>query len=58
MGERTGSRVFQWVWSYVMIDGVEDGYNRATIDTSTSKGPSLLEFVPQGVISVARMKAM
>ncbi|KAK0368434.1 hypothetical protein CLIM01_14210 [Colletotrichum limetticola] len=20
MGERTGSRVFQWVWSYVMIE--------------------------------------
>ncbi|KAL0939755.1 hypothetical protein CTRU02_206365 [Colletotrichum truncatum] len=19
MGERTGSRVFQWVWSYVMV---------------------------------------
>ncbi len=21
MGERTGSRVFQWVWSYVLKDG-------------------------------------
>ncbi|KAK0370996.1 hypothetical protein CLIM01_11646 [Colletotrichum limetticola] len=28
MGERTGSRVFQWVWSYVLERGlqeVEDG---------------------------------
>ncbi|KAK1516617.1 hypothetical protein CPAR01_16233 [Colletotrichum paranaense] len=24
MGERTGSRVFQWVWSYVMVE-VRDG---------------------------------
>ncbi|KAK1722374.1 uncharacterized protein BDZ83DRAFT_583174, partial [Colletotrichum acutatum] len=23
MGERTGSRVFQWVWSYVMVDDRE-----------------------------------
>ncbi|KAL0930011.1 hypothetical protein CTRU02_211225 [Colletotrichum truncatum] len=22
MGERTGSRVFQWVWSYVTVFGV------------------------------------
>ncbi|KAK1845677.1 hypothetical protein CCHR01_11688 [Colletotrichum chrysophilum] len=22
MGERTGSRVFQWVWSYVLGNGV------------------------------------
>ncbi|KAK0371754.1 hypothetical protein CLIM01_10888 [Colletotrichum limetticola] len=23
MGERTGSRVFQWVWSYVVVRGSE-----------------------------------
>ncbi|KAK0369457.1 hypothetical protein CLIM01_13190 [Colletotrichum limetticola] len=23
MGERTGSRVFQWVWSYVIVLGRE-----------------------------------
>ncbi|KAK0377870.1 hypothetical protein CLIM01_04782 [Colletotrichum limetticola] len=23
MGERTGSRVFQWVWSYVVVDDGE-----------------------------------
>ncbi|KAK0380244.1 hypothetical protein CLIM01_02387 [Colletotrichum limetticola] len=21
MGERTGSRIFQWVWSYVVVEG-------------------------------------
>ncbi|KAK1991216.1 hypothetical protein LX36DRAFT_590958, partial [Colletotrichum falcatum] len=26
MGERTGSRVFQWVWSYVLDRPVEDDY--------------------------------
>ncbi|KAL0941112.1 hypothetical protein CTRU02_203875 [Colletotrichum truncatum] len=26
MGERTGSRVFQWVWSYVLVDSVGDAY--------------------------------
>ncbi|KAL0939082.1 hypothetical protein CTRU02_205692 [Colletotrichum truncatum] len=24
MGERTGSRVFQWVWSYVVLTLAED----------------------------------
>ncbi|KAK0379011.1 hypothetical protein CLIM01_03646 [Colletotrichum limetticola] len=24
MGERTGSRVFQWVWSYVVVGEAED----------------------------------
>ncbi|KAK1955921.1 hypothetical protein LY78DRAFT_728550, partial [Colletotrichum sublineola] len=27
MGERTGSRVSLWVWSYVTEDGVENWYN-------------------------------
>ncbi|KAK2053098.1 hypothetical protein LY76DRAFT_582364 [Colletotrichum caudatum] len=31
MGERTGSRVFQWVWSYVPGSPVEDAYNRTTM---------------------------
>ncbi|KAL0933696.1 hypothetical protein CTRU02_210495 [Colletotrichum truncatum] len=26
MGERTGSRVFQWVWSYVIALAREGGY--------------------------------
>ncbi|KAL0936557.1 hypothetical protein CTRU02_208772 [Colletotrichum truncatum] len=26
MGERTGSRAFQWVWSYVTIQLCEVGY--------------------------------
>ncbi|KAL0940908.1 hypothetical protein CTRU02_203671 [Colletotrichum truncatum] len=26
MGERTGSRVFQWVWSYVLGHGVVFNY--------------------------------
>ncbi|KAK0382205.1 class II Aldolase and Adducin domain-containing protein [Colletotrichum limetticola] len=25
MGERTGSRIFQWVWSYVKVSRVEAG---------------------------------
>ncbi|KZL63628.1 hypothetical protein CT0861_13199 [Colletotrichum tofieldiae] len=33
MGERTGSRVFLWVWSYVSDSG-----QKQTI-TSTSRGP-------------------
>ncbi|KAL0939273.1 hypothetical protein CTRU02_205883 [Colletotrichum truncatum] len=27
MGERTGSRVFQWVWSYVIIPLLNKTYN-------------------------------
>ncbi|KAK3402396.1 hypothetical protein B0T20DRAFT_404228 [Sordaria brevicollis] len=27
MGERTGSRVFQWVWSYVCILSFPSAYN-------------------------------
>ncbi|KAL0944239.1 hypothetical protein CTRU02_202126 [Colletotrichum truncatum] len=26
MGERTGSRVFQWVWSYVVIPAAQFHY--------------------------------
>ncbi|KAK1846863.1 hypothetical protein CCHR01_10495 [Colletotrichum chrysophilum] len=26
MGERTGSRVFQWVWSYVLGDAERNDY--------------------------------
>ncbi|KAL0939337.1 hypothetical protein CTRU02_205947 [Colletotrichum truncatum] len=26
MGERTGSRVFQWVWSYVLRGGIVVDY--------------------------------
>ena len=29
MGERTGSRVFQWVWSYVLIPSVLGAYKRS-----------------------------
>ncbi|KAK1570199.1 uncharacterized protein LY79DRAFT_527281, partial [Colletotrichum navitas] len=28
MGERTGSRVFQWVWSYVPAKGIRAVYKR------------------------------
>ncbi|KAL0933373.1 hypothetical protein CTRU02_212336 [Colletotrichum truncatum] len=28
MGERTGSRVFQWVWSYVVISILSSVYIR------------------------------
>ncbi|KAL0936195.1 hypothetical protein CTRU02_208410 [Colletotrichum truncatum] len=27
MGERTGSRVFQWVWSYVLVNAFKMTYN-------------------------------
>ncbi|KAK3402227.1 hypothetical protein B0T20DRAFT_403835 [Sordaria brevicollis] len=26
MGERTGSRVFQWVWSYVSVEAGAEAY--------------------------------
>ncbi|KAK0373535.1 hypothetical protein CLIM01_09122 [Colletotrichum limetticola] len=38
MGERTGSRVFQWVWSYVVVKGSKVDYivggQRAEFDLS------------------------
>ncbi|KAK1973169.1 hypothetical protein LZ30DRAFT_611621, partial [Colletotrichum cereale] len=47
-GERTGSRVFQWVWSYVLEAGVQDGYScldRAFSDIVGSIGPDVGECV-------------
>ncbi|KAK1992994.1 hypothetical protein LX36DRAFT_616683, partial [Colletotrichum falcatum] len=39
MGERTGSRVLRWVWSYVPEKGVEDAYNdnRAPLQSLRAK---------------------
>ncbi|KAK1854387.1 hypothetical protein CCHR01_03008 [Colletotrichum chrysophilum] len=30
MGERTGSRVFQWVWSYVVVTETQGDYHGIT----------------------------
>ncbi|KAK1846872.1 hypothetical protein CCHR01_10504 [Colletotrichum chrysophilum] len=43
MGERTGSRVLQWVWSYVVKRGTEDAhiasveYSRSAFTISPSR---------------------
>ncbi|KAK1961755.1 hypothetical protein LY78DRAFT_588023, partial [Colletotrichum sublineola] len=48
MGERTGSRVFQWVWSYVLKLGTGDNYIVISAGAFDGEGMSFPHVLKQG----------
>ncbi|PTB35301.1 hypothetical protein M441DRAFT_452625, partial [Trichoderma asperellum CBS 433.97] len=37
LGERTGSRIFQWIWSYVKVLAARSAYTTTTTTTTSHR---------------------